>query len=223
MLDGYIREFQDGFKDIIIPREINNICFNFFFYVMDKFCVKLSGANMKISEDRYRATFQPDSSGHSGAQSLFGDKEIESMDNDFVYIWKLQIINRIGFFAVGLTSAFIHKTSSFSDYPNSYYFNAGFGSLARNHLDDGEDIVQWQYAPALKSNDIIEIHFDVGRGYISYCINGQKIDKKSTFNLSQEENVAFSDIVKRTDIKYRMGLCFNAVGASIKILSFSVN
>ena len=81
---------------------------------------------------------------------------------------------------------------------------------------------QWKYGPKLKAMDIIEMKFDAGEGCLSYRVNDKDIELESIFNSSDDKNIAFNDILKRKDIKYRMAVGICQVKDSIKIISFSM-
>ena len=213
-------------KDMIIPSEINNICLYFFFYSMDKFCAELSGVDFEISQDGYHVIYNRRPS--KGVQSIFGEEEIESLDNDIIYIWTFEVIQSTKFFPVGLSSAYIEhldkcKQTWFGQYQNSYYYNGYNGGLTRNQQPDGRDECnQWEYGPKLHAKDIIEMTFDAGKGCLTYRVNGAYMAVKSKYNSSDDVNVAFSNIVKGKDVKYRMAVALLALKDSIKINSFEM-
>ena len=61
---------------------------------------------------------------------------------------------------------------------------------------------------------------DVDKGNLSFMVNNNKIATEPRFNKSGIKYIAFSDIKKAKDLKYRMEIsCI--FGDSVKIVSFS--
>ena len=210
-----------------IPKEIKDIFFDYFYDCRDTFCAELAGVGMEISEDGSMVTYNPDEDEYG--QSIFGEQEIDSLNNDYIYVWKFEIIERTMLMMVGLSSAAdVHLENPYSltyfeSHPYSYLCNGFNGGLSKNDDQVGDkERIQWNYAPKLRKGDIIEMVFDTRTKWLWYLINGKEIREESEFNSSNDTKVAFSDIATGKDIKYRMAVAIRKKGNSIRIHSFSV-
>ena len=221
---GYTRQSQ---RNTTIPKEINDICLHYFYDCRDTFCAELAGFCMEISEDGSMVTYNPGQ--EEDGQTIFGEKEIESLNDEYVYIWKFKIIKRTMLMMVGLSSAGeIDDLNSFNvryfeGFPYSYSYNGFNGGLTKNDdVNNGRESTQWNYGPKWHKGDIIEMVFDAKKRWLWYLINGKEVGEESKFNSSNDAKVAFSDIAMGKDIKYRMAVAIRKRGDSIRIVSFSV-
>ena len=220
MTDGFIREFQNEFKDlIIIPSEINGICLEFYFEQMDRFCKKISKSPGEISADGLSVQING-----MKFMSSFGEQEIESMNNDTIYNWKFQVIKKTHFYGIGIISRFnvgAWWMSGFQEEDINIYFYNGFNGAISRTLSGRRQEVQYNFALKLKTNDIIEMIFDAGKGRLEYKINNRKTGLRTNKFSTFDDSVAFDHIEKGENIKYRMVVSFRN-GDGIKILSFSM-
>ena len=219
LINGYVREFQNELKDTIIPTEINDICCDFHGWLDQLLSHNVIDVEHVFGDD---------------PKSALGEIEIESMGNNTIYTWILDVSMDHNGFAVGLAYAFDRDESKEIDittYSNHAYNYHARGFLSKSfERPDGWVVADklLGYGPKLKK-DRIEMIFDAGKGHLSYRINGKKLTsmKKSRFNRSTDGNVAFSDMKKGNDIKYRMSILFyrgidTIREGSIKIVSFSM-
>lgn len=208
----------------MIPQEINHICFAFYFYAIDKFNKEISSDEMVISEDGSTIEHL------CRLVSAFGEELIESVNNDTIYIWTFKVIQSTLFYAIGITSGFnesgkLGKDERFDHHKYSYLYNGFNGALSRRteagHVGNYDNT-----GPRLEANDIVEMKFDVGKGYLSYKINEVplKISVKDGFRykFSDDPEIAFDSVEKGEEIKYRMAFSCYGDNDSIKILSFEL-
>ena len=92
MLDGFIRVFQNEFTDII-PKELNQICFDYYFEEKERFDKEVSspGHMLEISADGYTAEAIDD---EDDLVTALGFTVIPSMNNDTIYQWTFDIKNQ---------------------------------------------------------------------------------------------------------------------------------
>ena len=146
--------------EIIIPTEINAICIDYLYQPpFDRFSNITDGAKeYTVSQDGFTAILE--GSGH--LPSLFGEKVIESINNDIIYSWTFRLLAMNMYIGIGLASCL---KSDFDRYAGNYALNCSRGAL----LCNGQGYTE--YCQALKSNDIVKMVFDVGKGHLSYIVN----------------------------------------------------
>ena len=208
---------------------MNDICFVFYFYFMDKFSKALSCTRMQISYDGLTIKLAT-----PGLASGFGEMLIDSLNNNTIYTWKFQVIESNLFYAIGITSGFNNsgilyrayrtaKDMSFDNFKYSHLYNGSIGALSRNIKGDGKvEVTQSNRRSRWKNGDIVKMTFDSGKKCLWYKINGKKRGTQSEFNNTSDITIAFSDIETRVDIKYRMAFACILKNDSIKILSFKM-
>lgn len=212
MVDGFIHEFEKECKELTIPKDINAMCMEYFYQPSDKFSMTIADANyFDISDDCLSAT--KCGKGKTIYPSIFGEQLIESMDNNSIYSWTFEILHISVYFAIGISSKFVADYGIFKD---TYIYNGYSGSLRR---DGGQRI--WDYGPRWKDGDKIQMIFDVGEGHLSFIVNDQPIVNTSDHNKSGIEGVAFGDVKKSKEVKYRMGFSTNTNGDGCRLIDFT--
>ena len=213
LVDGFMRETGRKWKDLVIPKEINAICMDYFHEPTDRFSKTISGASCyDISDDGLTAIKINDKSfGQEDFPSIFGEKLIESMDNNTIYSWTFKMIKVISFFCIGISAKFV---TDYSIEKDSYIYNGCVGCL-RCHGGDR----MWNYGPDIKADDKIEMIYDAGKGYLSFIINDKPIKMKSVHNSSDVEGVAFV-VKKGPDLKYRMGVSVSDASVGLQLIGF---
>ena len=213
-----------------IPKEIIDLCLDFFFHCMDIFCAELSGPHMVISSDGHKATKSDHNNDDSrfGA-STFGQHEIDSLNNEYIYIWKFKIIQMTKTVVIGITCAYIDtEIGRTTWHPGligySYSYNGFDGTITKTERRIRREtcITRFHYGPIWNTGDIIEMIFDAQKGWLWYRINGERVRGRSDSLLSNDSQIAFTDIETGKSIKYRMEVMMKGSRDCISILSFSI-
>ena len=110
---------------------------------------------------------------------------------------------------------FCYIVADYGIHQNSYSYNGCAGTLRCNGNDR-----MYSYGPHFEVDDKVEMIFDAGKGYLSFIINGRSIKKKSVYNSTNIEGIAFSNIKKSNDLKYRMGISINSAGDGCQLIAF---
>ena len=198
---GWIRKMETSLLSQNMPNMIIVLCILFFrrdeiFQVFDEKEIQLSSNKKCITKiNRY------------GRTHIYGSNEISSIVN-CKYEWKLRTNERGGSIAIGIGSL------NFTTKP----FNKlrGFNHL---YLSNGDRIMVQQgeyckyelYGCKFKWNEVNEISIclDLGRAELKFILNGM------------DQGIAFKNIKKREDVKYRLMVTLWSVDDSVEIQSFS--
>ena len=132
-------------------------------------------------------------------ETAYGSVIVPSLYNYNIYSWMFKVVQSKYYFAIGLTTDFDCTYCDHASKANAYNYGAANASLRDNNFR-----FHSKYGPKLNGDDKISMIFDAGNGFVSSKINGKSIDGKSTFNSSDVEGMAFSDVKKGEDIAYRM-------------------
>ena len=238
LICGYFREFQTTNHRLIIPLEISTICLDLY-YAIDRFSKDLGGTRMEISDDAFSVK-------HIGSStaSSFGETLIDSINNNTIYKWKFKVTKATLFYGIGITSAFEHvhirnnhngktylkcRDTLFGHFKYSYFYN-GFNGAILKHIDDSLTLHNHNgtkiqgMGPTIKTNDIVEMIFDAGKGHLSFVVNDEVVLGNEQYDgiTSSIATVLLDDIHKEEDVKYRMAVSFVGKGDGIEILSFTM-
>ena len=185
---------------------------DYFYQAGDRFSKTISGASLyEISEDGLNV-IKLQENGNTTFPSIFGEKLIESMDNNTIYSWTFRITKSTLYFAIGISSQFVPDYGIAKD---TYIYNGCAGCL-RCHGGDR----MWDYGPEFEAGDKVEMIFDAGIGHLSFIINDKPITKKSVYSFSDAKGVAFG-VTKGQDLKYRMGVSVSAAGDGCQLIAFN--
>ena len=208
LVDGFVREQQNEYKDLNIPKEINYICNKYLFEIWDTFCSEKSSKHVQISEDGL--TYIQGADRH---QCVFGKELIESMDNDSVYSWTLKIIDR------GISCDYEYDRNGYgdrfdySDIGSAYYYNAFSGTIRSRAKSGSKYITKQQTGHKLVKNDTLIITLDMNKGQLTF--------EAIKDNETKSKTVTIGNIIKEKDLKYRLVVLSAMPGDSMQIVSFS--
>ena len=176
---------------------------------MDKFSKTISLPAMTISN--YGLVAKLTRSGNWTC-TAFGEQRIPSVNNDSIYVWRFQMIQRTKFFAIGISSlseSWENKEKKgFYKCKYSYYYNGYNGRLMKDVGNEAFYIRGIKSLPVLQKDDILEMTFNPKHGCLSYKVDGS--------------NTAYYDIRRTQHIEYRMVWSCVTCGDAIRILSFEI-
>lgn len=209
-MDGYIRAVQKGLIDVI-PKEINEICFVYYFEKKDKFDGDVSSAEefLKISSDGNTATaigMDPDRE----FITALGSTVIPSINNEKIYEWTFKIKHNHAFYAVGIGEKPLNGLGV--NESNHYHiYNAYNGKI---HCYKGKPFSK-QIGPIVYTGDTMKLILNMKQSTLSYVINDIEI--------LEDGNPGFDNLAKGEDINYRVMVCFYFSNDSIELVHFSAN
>ena len=196
-VNGWIRNKEKSLGITTVPSMINAICILYFrddeiFDVINDDDVKLSG-NKKI------ITKSANSANNSKDYNNYGLMKIESTSN-LIYQWDLRIVNcswmSVLFF--GITSN--ETVKSFGDHHYAFT-NRGKKTMTNQGWES--------YMEGILKGDIVSIHLDLNKAQIKLAINGK------------EREIAYENVEKSKDIKYRLFVSMRCMNDCVEILNFS--
>ena len=202
---GWIRENESKLKLKPIPAMISAICLCYFredeiFDIINEKDTTLSSARKVIKCIKKRTDYD-------SHNNNFGAIQVSSM-NDLIYEWKLKIVNtNWDSISVGIASKIV--TDKRLEYIDDIYYylfccdypGHGFKTC---HLNDR----YLKYGEESGRGDIVIIHLDLKRAEIRLNIN------------DKVQEVAFENVKKAEDIKYRLVVGMSNYGDCIQIVDF---
>ena len=194
---GWIRIHEKALNVGHIPVMISAICI-MYYRKDDIFEIAASGIKI-LSNGRIITRIGKEGFGFS---NVYGLHKIQTDDdNQKVYQWSLRM-NKVKDDSVfGLCSKVFLGSASFRSWEYIY-----------NQNGDVDDRVNGEYTrkygDKLKEGDILTIELDLNHSQIKYFVNGN------------DKGIAFKNIKRGKDIKYRLQIALCSVGSEVEIISY---
>ena len=143
----------------------------------------------------------------------FGSLIIQSLNNNNVYRWDLKItkLNPESYYniMVGVSSKFKFRICMQLPTPQISMSHVIEYTFADGAYIYDESVWKWKnYGHRAMENDIISIELDMGRSQVRFYIN------------YKDQGIAYKDIKKGKDIKYRLAVGALSIGTEIRIINF---
>ena len=197
---GWIRNKEKALGLRHVSSMIAAICI---LYFRDDEIFDVINEDMKLAPNKKLITkFQNDDDFKNNS---YGINEISSM-SDMIYEWVLKIhnLNATDSITFGIATKQIPSKEFDEDEAELYYAFDGEGE-STNHSSN-----TWKsYGNTWSKNDIITMSLDLAKAQISLSINGQN------------QGVAYENVVKSVDAKYRLFASLVDIGDCVEILNFS--
>ena len=194
---GWVRMQEKTLNLGHIPVMISAICI--MYYRKDDI-FEIAASGMKISSNG-RIITRIGERGFSFSNVYGLNKIPTDDDNKKVYQWNLRM-NKVKYGSVfGVCSKVFLGRGSFNSWEYIYKRNGD--------IDDTElDKRIRGYGDKLEEGDILTIELDLNNSQIKYFINGN------------DKGVAFKDIKRGKDIKYRLHAALSSVGSEVELISY---
>ena len=193
---GWFRQQEKSLKLRNIPSMITAICI---LYTHNDEVFEIINKNIKVSGNKKVIS---GSLGCGWNNHNYGAIIIPSSSQN-VYQWNLRINKFLGNVVLSLgISSTITPNTGYQFHIDGYYqiHDGGHKYTAKG---------PWTtYCNKLKVNDKVTIHLDLTKSEIRFSIN------------DNDQGIAYQNILKGEDIKYRLTVCIGEVGAEIEILDF---
>ena len=196
---GFVRIIK--INDKIIPIPIIELLIKFY-YETEYF--SKCGKYAVISNDKLTIT----NTAKSGEWSTcYGIQAIES-NTELIHVWKIKINNShsMGYISIGIDSSdaqFVDHGFLFKSSSENYCFRADGYKISKGVQIHG-------YCNGFFDNDVVEVIVNLSKAEISFTVN------------DKNQGVAYSNITKRDDIKYRLAVYTYKTNESVTLLDYSV-
>ena len=133
----------------------------------------------------------------------YGIAEISSLSG-YQYQWDLKIKCKYKNVLFGISST-VTPNKEFEQHEGHHYVMSAGGSVF-----DLDDAIQWRfYCGEITGNDNVTIHLDLKQATLKFIINGS------------DKGIAYNDIQKSENIKYRLLVTIRDIGDTVTISNFS--
>ena len=195
---GWIRNKEKSLGLTNIPSMINAICI---LYFRDDEIFDVVDDDTTLSENKKKIT----KGGISDADiNYYGINQILST-NDLVYEWDLKLIKHKKCCNLGAIVGITENQTKASFAEGAYYAFGTNGWRKRSG-----NLEYWaSYGQECYDDDIISIRVDLKKREIEFAINGIG------------QGIAFENVEKSKDTKYRLFVCLDFEGDCVEILNFS--
>ena len=204
-VNGLVREMEKELKLNHIPNMINSMCILFF---RDDEIFDIIGRDVKVSENKKIITKLQ---GH-WQNNTYGIMEIPSMSN-IIYTWTLKIHHlelNSGHIMIGISS--VQSPSTYFEIESNgiHYVYHGEGKIYYVGYSPKWVNDDWcSYGDGCVENDIFSVELDLKSKQIKFFINGE------------DQGVAYTNIDKDDNVKYRLMVSMAGKDDCVEILNFS--
>ena len=205
---GFVKSIQGLISNQIIPTTIVYICVQYYGY---NECFEAAGNSIVISGNDH-LDIKKQKLRDNGiinninwrCQSVFGQKTINSFNNQSTCRWTIKINQGgSGVFVFGLAANFEQSDvqSRFYDKPNNYGFNIYNGRKVSNNKFDN-------YGDRCGSNDVITMEVNFREATIIYFVN------------NRSQGTAFEHIEKDKNIHYKLAITLQEPHDGCSLIGF---
>ena len=195
---GWVRNQEKILKLTNVPVMISSICI---MYYRKEEIFEIAAEHIKVSKNK-RIITNTVSEGFAHCNVYGGIQISADNDNKKIYEWKLRMNKMTYCCGFGIASEIYLGRFAIEHW--QYMYRQGGRILDHDEFTGYRE----NYGPTLKEGDIMKIELDLNRSQIKYLVNDQDL------------GIAYKDIIRGEDIKYRLCASVGLEETEVEIISF---